>query len=52
MKTDITIGELIEILTKIDSTKKVTVQFRDEGGDYIGEDNSIYLIEKDDRIIL
>lgn len=52
MKTDITIGELIELLTKYDSNKKVTVQFRDGGGDYFGEDNEIYLVEKKDRIIL
>lgn len=52
MNIDITIGELIEKLTKMDSTKKVTVQFRDGGGDYSGEDNSIYLIEKEDRVIL
>lgn len=52
MKKDITIGELIEKLTKMDSTKMVTVQYRDDGGDYCGEDNSIYLIEKEDRVIL
>lgn len=51
MKKDITIGELIEKLTKMDSTKMVTVQYRDDG-DYIGEDNEIYLIEKENRVIL
>lgn len=52
MTKDITVGELIEKLTKMDSTKKVTVQYRDAGGEYFGEDDEIYLTEEEDRVIL
>ena len=52
MVKDITIGELIEKLSKFDSSKIVTVQYRDAGGEYMGEDIELYLLEKENRIIL
>ena len=36
----------------MNSTKMITVQYSDNCGEYIGEDNKIYLIEKEDGVIL
>ena len=50
-----TLNELIEILNKMkeeNGEKEVKVQYRDDGGDYYGEDSEIRLEVTEDSIIL
>ena len=47
-----TVKELIEALKEIDENKKVVIQFRDEGEDYPGQDETIYLDEFENVIVL
>lgn len=48
-----TVGELIEKLKKFDKNLKVEVQFRDDGGDYNGTDEDIFLfVKNNDTLIL
>lgn len=48
-----TVGELIEELKKFDKNLKVVVQFRDDGGEYNGVDEDIFLfVKNNDTIIL
>ena len=39
-----TVGELIEELKKFDKDLNVSVQFRDDGGEYYGTDDELYLL--------
>lgn len=48
----LTIGELIAELEKYEKDIEVAVQYRDSGGDYVGQDDDIYLIKKDNILIL
>jgi hypothetical protein len=50
-----TLNELIEILNEMkeeNGEKEVKVQYRDDGGDYYGEDSEIRLEVTEDSIIL
>lgn len=47
-----TVGELIEELNKYDKDLNVEVQLRDAGGDFCGTDDCIYLLLKNDTLIL
>jgi len=52
-RNDLTFRELYEIAKErgwLD--KKIEIQFRDGGGDYAGTDNTIYLVETENAIIL
>ena len=47
------VKELIEKLKELDENMQVVVQFRDSGGDYIGEDDTIYLtIDKSENKLI
>lgn len=49
----ITVKELIEALSKVkDKSKNVVIQYRDDGGEYSGYDESLYLREEDNHVIL
>lgn len=47
-----TVGELIEELKNFDKNMNVEVQLRDAGGDFCGTDDCIYLLIKNDTLIL
>lgn len=47
-----TVGELIEELKKFDENMNVTVQFRDDGGEYYGTDDELYLIVDGNDLLL
>lgn len=50
---EITVAELIEALSKVkDKSEKVVIQYRDEGGEYNGCDDTLYLREEDGYVIL
>ena len=43
-----TVKELKEKIEKFDENMEVAVQYRDEGGDYTGTDNRLYLVISED----
>ena len=47
-----TVGELIEELNKYDKDLNVTVQYRDDGGEYYGTDDELYLVANGEDLIL
>ena len=49
---DVSVKDLIAFLNGLDKDLRVVVQYRDDGGDYYGEDETILLDIKDGKLYL